>query len=246
MAYSGCVRPFPPQKWTPADYVALRRAAAQIGCRAEDLLVIIYNETAATMSPGIAFCNSSGYPTAIGLIQFTKRANSTIGVDEAGRLALMNLSVIDQLPYVVKFFLGVHGGKPFATPPDAGTLYQYVAAPGTVKSSTLYTQGEFPCQAPTKTSDPYCANIGLDMPPRDGVITRDDLTAKLAQKALEPRCQAALAELATFAPDPAAPPSNALPVTKRETSAAEWAVYAVLLGAGGFALWQVKTRLSRP
>lgn len=244
MTYSGCARPFPPYAWSQGDYDALRAGADQIGCRAEDLLVIMYNETARTLAPGIAFCNDSGYPSAIGLIQFTPKANAAIGVDEQGRLAFMGLTVAQQMPYVVKFFLSVHGGKRFTSPPDAATLYQYVAAPSTVGKEVLYTQAEVPCSKPTKTKDPYCANIGLDMPPRDGVITKSDLAAKLAAIALEPRCQAALAALAASKPSTTFPPVEE-PSQDSAGKPTPWGLYAAILGVGGFALW-LKSRPSRP
>ena len=194
-----------PYQWNTADYAALRKAAADIGTTPEDLLLTIALETGDTMNPHIAFCNSAGYPDAVGLNQITKTASDAMKMTEAERLSLLDMTPAEQLPYVARYFIMANGGKPFATPPNAVKLYQANIAPSTVGGDIVYTQKTFPCHAPGSGGDPYCNNPSLDYN-KDGVITVEDLAFVLAKVSKRPGYQKAVAEL--NATGSAAPPSS--------------------------------------
>ena len=164
--------------WSAEDFAALREACAKLGCTPEDLLLTIALETGNTFDPGAAFRRADGYPSAIGLNQITKASSDAMGITEAERLALIDLTPAEQLPYVVRSFLSARGNKPFETPPDAVTLYQTNIAPATVGKDVVFAQKEFPCPPAREAKTNYCANAGLDAN-KDGVIDRSDLAVKL-------------------------------------------------------------------
>jgi len=164
--------------WSKEDFVALSEACRQITCTEEDLLLTIALETGSTFNPAAAFRNASGYPSAIGLNQITSVNASAMGITEAERLSLLDMTPAEQLPYVARSFLAARGFKPFPEPPDAVTLYQTNIAPASVGSEIVYVQKEFPCPPAREAKTAYCANAGLDAD-KDGQITREDLRVKL-------------------------------------------------------------------
>lgn len=165
-------------EWTKEDFDELRSQCQILGCDPRDMLATIALETGNTFNPAAAFRNAAGYPDAIGLNQITHTSANAMGIDEAERLSLLDLTPEEQLPYVTRSFLADRNFKPFPTPPDAVTLYQTNIAPSTVPNETVFTQKEFPCPSPQVAKTNYCANIGLDAN-KDGVITRSDLAVKL-------------------------------------------------------------------
>lgn len=222
-----------PYAWNNEDYAALRKAAADIGTTPEDLLLTIALETGDTLNPHIAFCNASGYPDAVGLNQITKVASNAMKMTEAERLALLDMTPAEQLPYVARYFIMANGGKPFATPPNAVKLYQVNLAPSTVGGDVLYTQKTFPCHAPGAGSDPYCNNPSLDYN-HDGAITVEDIAEVLAQVSKRPGYQKALSDLRAGAGASAPPPTTSVASTVLH--------FGVGLGLGAAAFFALRRR----
>jgi hypothetical protein len=154
-----------PYSWTGDDFRALMAGAAELNTSPEDLLKVFWIETRPRFNPGSAHC-SGGYPSAVGLNQITGANAKAMGISESERLSLLDMSVAEQMPYVVRSFLAARGNKPFSSPPDAVTLYQTNIAPGTVPHEVLYTAVKHPAA--------YNANKWLDVD-KDGEITRSDL-----------------------------------------------------------------------
>lgn len=227
--------------WTQADYDALKAGAAAINCKPEDLLLVLYYESG--LGPACAYC-INGYPSAVGLNQLTETA--TRGwLTEAERLSLLDKTAAEQIPYVVKYYLRQNGGKPFVTPPDAVTLYQYNIAPGTVPNETIYKAKVFPCPPKQKDwakDDYYCFNQGLDKN-KDGVITRSDLADVLRATASSGDFKKALAQLNGTAPilpppQPKQPAQQPSASGSYEASFPWWVVLAGAVGGGGYYLYK--------
>ncbi len=219
--------------WTPEDYAALRRAASELNTTPEDLLLVMELESG--RNPRRAFCNSKGYPDAIGLNQITPVNAKAMGINEEERLSLLQMTAAEQMPYVVRSFMAARRFKPFPEPPDAITLYQTNIAPATVPNDVVYRQKVFPCHAPGSGSDPYCNNPSLD-PFKDGVISRDDLGYVLAKIAERPAFKAALEELQNT-PEPMTSP------TESSESASEQSP-ALIMGAAAIGAWLIFKGLS--
>lgn len=246
----------PPYQWTANDYAALRAAAVAINCRPEDLLLVLYLESG--LNPRIAFLQQDAktgvvYPSANGLNQITKAAIGHMGMTEDQRLSLLDMTVEEQLPYVVRYYLTNNNrqGKPFAAMPDAVTLYQVNIAPATVPlvgppKEVLYVQKEFPCKPVHQTKDAYCANRGLDLD-GDGQITRTDLAKKLQQLAGESRYKKALAELKGDAPiivvppPPPAPPPPSMVAAQETGPDYRWLGMAAA-AFGGHMFWRWRNK----
>lgn len=176
--------------WTASDYQALARAAGQIGTRAANLLLVLWSESG--LLP-YAQNPRTGYPIAVGLNQITRTNAVPMKITEAERVGLLQLSVIEQLPYVVRSF---HAASPRRSYADAGAVYQCNAAPGTLRqgsgdSVTLYRQG--------RDGDAYTKNSGLDVN-QDGAITVGDLRAVLRRHATNAGFRRHLAALNSAVP----------------------------------------------
>lgn len=246
----------PPYQWTSLDYDALRAACKAINCRPEDLLLVLYLES--RLNPHIAFLykNSDGsvYPSAVGLNQITTAAMGHMGITEAERLSLLDMTAAEQMPYVTRYFTTNNNrkGQPFKDVPDAVTLYQVNIAPGTVPivgppRDILYVQHEIPCKPVHQSKDAYCANVGLDAD-GDHQITRRDLAIILDGLSKTSGYKKALAELKGDAPVitiPKAPPpppgvADAVDRAEGETSVAAGVAFLGLtaLGVWAYRRWK--------
>lgn len=155
-----------------------------------DLLLALYSES--NLKHGAAYRNANGYPTAVGLNQITRVRSDAMGLtqpkgSDAPRVALLDLSEIDQLPYVEKSFLstGFHG--PYTS---AGHVYIANFAP------YYLPQAHKPDQI--LYSDPGIVHAnGTINKNHDGVITVREVNEWLRDKDREgsERYQAALERL---------------------------------------------------
>lgn len=222
--------------WSAADFDALIAECNKLGCTPEDMLLTMALETGNTFDPASAFRNSAGYPSAIGLNQITKVAADAMGITEAVRLSLLDMTPAEQLPYVTRSFLAARGNKPFPSPPDAVTLYQTNIAPSTVGRDLVYPQKISPCPPANATSDPYCANPGLDAN-KDGQITRSDLAFKLDGFRKSANYQRMVEMLHAHQADPVT--GGADGSTRSAGLHAPLPLLAGILAVGGYALYRV-------
>jgi len=158
-------------KWTEYDYRALIRAAAEIGARPLDLLLVLFSES--RLDPG-AIAYVGGAPYARGLNQITPPAAKGMGLsdDEWASLSA-GMTPAEQLPYVVRCIKLTPRISPFH---DAGELYQLNFAPASLAKGTgddlvLYSGGAA-----------YQNNKGFDTSGK-GYITVGDLRAHLRKLA---------------------------------------------------------------
>lgn len=247
MAHPACARPIPFYHWTETDYQALRDACTLLKCKPEHMLLLMYLETGGSLNPFAAFCNSNGEPTAVGLIQFTESTNGILGLTNEQRRALLYLTPAEQMPFVVRYFQHWMAKKPPASyPPDAVTLYQYVIGPGTVGSEVIYKQNVNPCPPPSSAKDAYCANIGLDTKPRDGVIDRHDLAVVLDGLSKHSAYKRAIQELKGELPVIDIPPPTAPAQASIASAFTDLGFYpsialAGLAALGGYAVYRARS-----
>ncbi len=155
--------------WNEDDFAAAKRAAVQLNVPLLDLFAVFSIETGGTFNPGIVNCWPDGETCcgAVGLNQITPPNAAAMGISNEKRLALMDMTPAEQMPYVVRSFQAAMAGKWKAgawPKSDDVTLYQVNLAPGTVPNEVLYSE----------PSQNYAANKGLDVD-GDGRITRSDL-----------------------------------------------------------------------
>ncbi|MGN0014863.1 MAG: transglycosylase SLT domain-containing protein [Candidatus Gastranaerophilaceae bacterium] len=138
--------------------------AKKLNCDPNDLLGMMYSES------GLNSTAVNGSSGATGLIQFMPSTAQGLGTSTA---ELANMSPIEQLDYVEKFFDSnmKMAGIPEGQKLEAGTLYALVFLPAYANRDVLTTQGE----------NYYNANSGLDTN-GDGKITIDDLTQRVKGK----------------------------------------------------------------
>lgn len=233
-----CSKRPPPYKWSATDYAALRDAAKALNCDAEDLLLVLWFES--NLIPNIAHC-IKGSPSAIGLNQLTwYPAAKGMGMTKDEWMSMLDMTPAQQLPYVVRYYLYAHGNKPFTTPPDAVTLYQYNIASGTVPNEVVF-KAKYTCPCPADAStwpsdDNYCHNRGLDKN-GDCVITRSDLKQVLDASRGSAGYQKALAELrgtSPVTPVTPVPPSSGGGSYTPDTGGglATWLVLGAVVGGG--------------
>lgn len=140
----------------------VEQVAANINCNPNDLLAMMYSESG--INP-----HRVGYNGATGLIQFLPGTARGLGTSTA---ALKNMSAIQQMDYVEKFFM--KNKKMFYNSNaklDAGTMYALCFLPAYAKRETLCSRG----------SGYYRSNSGVDMN-KDGKITKTDLAQRVAKK----------------------------------------------------------------
>jgi uncharacterized protein (DUF2345 family) len=123
----------------PRDWVAdkeflskVQEVAGSIGTQFVDLLTVMMFETAGTMSPGVVNPRTG---RAVGLIQFTPIAVKDLkkrGGLSTSLGALAEMTRVEQMEYVQKYFELVSTGVP--RPLDLGTLYLLVFAPAYAKT----------------------------------------------------------------------------------------------------------------
>ncbi len=155
--------------WTAEDFDAAKWATGQLNVPLLDLLAVFSIETGGTFNPGIVNCWPDGVTccNAIGLNQITPPNAAAMGITNAERMTLMDMTPAEQMPFVVRSFQAAMAGKwkAGAWPrSDDVTLYQVNLAPATVPGEVLYSS----------PSQNYNANKGLDVD-GDGRITRSDL-----------------------------------------------------------------------
>ncbi|MGN0005728.1 MAG: transglycosylase SLT domain-containing protein, partial [Candidatus Gastranaerophilaceae bacterium] len=141
----------------------LEHIAQKLNCNPEDLVGVMYSESGLNASA----YNSNGGAT--GLIQFMPSTAAALGTTTE---ALSNMSPVQQLDYVDKFFDMVKGNK-FGSGEklNAGNLYGLVFLPAYAKNDVLCTS----------SSGYYSGNRGLDLD-GDGAITNKDLTNRVQNK----------------------------------------------------------------
>lgn len=141
-----------------AFYQKVCEISQRLKCDPNALMAVMNSESGLNA----AAVNKNGGAT--GLIQFMPSTAKAYGTTTA---ALRNMSAVQQLDYVEKFF---KGKTPANGTLDAGTLYALVFLPARAKNNVLTTKGE----------KFYNANVGLDIN-KDGQITKADLAARVAK-----------------------------------------------------------------
>lgn len=135
----------------------VNRVSARFGVNPSDMLALMRSES--SLNPQ-AVNSRTG---ATGLIQFMPTTARSLGTTTE---ALRQMSAVEQMKYVEKFFESVR----LPQGASAGQLYAYVFLPGRARRDVLTTSGEAF----------YEANRGLDMD-SDGRITIADLDARMAR-----------------------------------------------------------------
>lgn len=141
-----------------AFYQKVCEISQRLKCDPNALMAVMNSES------GIRADAVNKHGGATGLIQFMPSTARAYGTTTA---ALRNMSAVQQLDYVEKFF---QGKTPANGTLDAGTLYALVFLPARAKNNVLTTKGE----------KFYNANVGLDVN-KDGQITKADLAARVAK-----------------------------------------------------------------
>lgn len=203
--------------WSESDYRALIRAAAEIGARPLDLLLVLYSESG--LNPNaIAYVN--GAPYARGLNQITPPNAAAMGLsDEQWERLSGGMSPAEQLPYVVRSIKSAYKTNGFH---DAGELYQLNFAPaslnkGTADSLVLYSGGSA-----------YANNKVFDVG-RKGYITVGDLREHLRKIATYGDFQKHAARLKAL------DPSLEGPIVSGPVSVKRWVLAIVGAAAAGAA-----------
>lgn len=214
-----------PTKWTAPDYRALAKAAKDIGTQPAYLLLVLYSESRLNTwaaAPG---------NHAVGLNQIVPVAGKALGMTEAERIAILNKSVQEQLPIVVRSFRLMPGK--FPTPQ---ALYQYNAAPATMSKGSADSVVVYPAG-----SAGFKGNAGLDYD-KDGVLTVGDLRMHLEALSKQPAFQSHLA--AMTAATGASSDLGGSVLGGLPPNAFEWSV-AALAGAAGYYLAASKWTMLR-
>lgn len=141
-------------------YRGLKALAAKLGCQPQDLLAVIYLESACKP----AALNKT--TSAVGLIQFLPSTLRGLGYT-AGVYQFQTLSAWEQLPWIERYLVGVSNAYGPLT--DAIRLYLAVLYPAALSnpSRVVFAAG----------SIEYQQNRGLDLD-ADGMITVDDIARK--------------------------------------------------------------------
>ena len=151
----------------------VKQVAKNINCDYEDLLAVMNSES--SLKPDAVYRNKNGEKTAVGLIQFTKNGaipalNSRYGLDLTVE-KIENMSALDQLDLVEKYYKMNEGRLPKDRKLTAADLYAVTFLPARAQNDVLTRCGE----------KYYNSNKGLDVN-GDGAITKSDLNVRLAQK----------------------------------------------------------------
>lgn len=142
-------------------YAKVVEISKKLKCDPNDLMGVMWVESAKTFSPSI----KNPHGSATGLIQFTSNTAEALGTSTE---ELKAMSALEQLDYVEKCLISskkMAGYKDNETI-DRGTLYSLVFLPGRSKRDVLTSKGE----------DFYANNKVLDYN-KDGKITKDDLNS---------------------------------------------------------------------
>ncbi|MFI5298855.1 MAG: hypothetical protein ACHREM_12225 [Polyangiales bacterium] len=124
--------------WGDGDFATLDRLCKEIGCKAEDLLLVMTSES--RIDPKTANRDSSGWPLAVGLNQLTRVAAEQMGLIKPGdKQAWLKLAeayvkkpIAEQLPTVIAYYKATPWGAMGNKYESAAKLYQANAAPSTM------------------------------------------------------------------------------------------------------------------
>lgn len=133
-----------------------------INCEPDDLLAVMCSES--RLDPTVVNPSTS----TTGLIQISPSSAAELGTTT---YELAQMSAVEQLDYVEKFFQAWNGNEPPEKKLDAGTLYTTIFLP----AYRNYDDDAVLCQ---KGDAYYSGNEGLDMN-QDGIITKRDITDRM-------------------------------------------------------------------
>ena len=136
--------------------------AGRLSCDPNHLMAIMAFELANSFAPDKANAAGSG---AVGLIQFMPKTAQGLGTSTA---KLKEMSAIDQLDFVEKYFRSIAGSRPLPSLSDAYMAVLLPIAVGKLDSHILFT----------KPSKAYDQNSGLDIN-KNGSITKAEATSKV-------------------------------------------------------------------
>ncbi len=144
----------------------VKQIAARLNCDYRDLLGVMNAESGLNSK---AVNSKSG---ATGLIQFMPSTAKSLGTSTA---ALKNMSAIQQLDYVEKFFVNNIKAKGLTGKRlTSGDIYALVFMPAKVNKDVI-------CKAGSKE---YSANKGLDTN-KDGIVTKTELGNRVIAKRVD-------------------------------------------------------------
>jgi len=218
-------------EWTDQDLVNFRAMAGRLGVRPADLLLVLYCES--TLKPSAAARNSSGYPVAVGINQITSVLNSSLGLTEEGRLALLDATVAEQLPYAEKSLSLFVRKYPIASV-DAGALYTLNFSP-----SRLARGADGRVVLYDSKADPgaYQANKGADTE-KKGWINIENMRQALRRNGAGSGFRAALARYQSVTGDTSSPVIWPPPPVTDDSSSPLWP-WALSLGGAAAIVWGV-------
>lgn len=197
-------------KWTSADYRSVIDAAKKIGVggiNPEWLLMVLYGES--SLYPGSTHINADGTFGAVGLDQITKTRGTAMGLDEATRNNIPNMTPAQQMPLIVRSFQSIPWVKA-NTVKSAHELYLANFAPAHLPLYDTYINDEIPRDGIAiygEGSKEYNENSGLDLTDPKGLITTGDLRAYLIKRTSEAAFQTALKALRAEAGNAPSPPN---------------------------------------
>ncbi|MBY5933112.1 peptidoglycan-binding protein [Tateyamaria omphalii] len=131
----------------------------------DHMMAVMAFETGSTFSP--SKLNKAG-SSAIGLIQFLSSTADDLGTSTDD---LADMSPLEQLVWVEKYFRRAAGGRVLASLSDVYMAVLYPKAIGKPESFVLFEQG----------SDAYTLNVGLDTD-KSGTVTKVEAATKVQNK----------------------------------------------------------------
>lgn len=211
--------------WTDQDLLNFQAMAGRLGMRAADLLLVLYSESG--LKPYAAAKNADGYPVAVGLNQLTSVVNSALGLTEDERIALLDKTVAEQLPYVEKSLRVFNKYKL----PDAGALYALNFAPARLAQGA---DGNVVLYDSQKDPAAYASNKGVDHG-KKGFINIEDMRVALRRNRNAADFQKALARYKAVTGDQQDPLIWPPPTGSGEAEGSPWPWLLgglVVIGAG--------------
>jgi hypothetical protein len=170
-------------KWLLEDYQALAVAATELKTTPSDLLLVLHFESG--LDPHCV--NSSSGARGLNQITWTNGSAMKLSGGKAEWEAISTLSVLKQLPYVVRSFKAAVPNGAYA---NAGALYLANIAPAFINASLdrpIYVKGTIE----------YDGNHILDYN-HDGVIDRRDINAVMYAHSQTASYKKRLAELNSY------------------------------------------------
>jgi hypothetical protein len=208
--------------WTDQDLLDFRAMAQRLNLRPADLLLVLFCESGLKPWAATPAKTKDGYPVAVGLNQITSILNSSLGLDEESRAALLDKPVSEQLPYVERS-LRLFAGK-YALP-DAGALYTLNFAPARLAKGA---DGNVVLYDSKVDPGAYNSNRPADIGNK-GFINIEDMRIALRRNANNPGFLAALGRYQAVTGDTA--PVIIWPPPPPEQSAASVWPWVFSLGA---------------